>query len=77
VVQSKTQERVVEIIDAGDRGEHPLNRLFTGLARPGRDGERGRRGVGPLLNGWCIYLHHESVVAPAFRVCQGDQVRML
>jgi hypothetical protein len=47
------------------------------LARPGRDGVRGRWGVGLFLNGRRIHMHHESVVAPAFRVCQGDQARML
>ena len=39
VVESKTQECVVQVIDAGNRGEHPLNGLFTGLARPGRNGD--------------------------------------
>lgn len=32
VVESKTQECVVQVIDAGNRGEHPLDGLFPSLA---------------------------------------------
>ena len=35
VVQSKTQERVVQVVDPRNGGKHPLHRLFTGRARPG------------------------------------------
>ena len=42
VMESKTQQRVVEVVDARNGGEHPLNGLFAGLARPGRDGDRSR-----------------------------------
>jgi len=42
VVQPKTQKRVVEIIDAGDRREHSLDRLLARLTGPGRDGARSR-----------------------------------
>ena len=73
VVEPKAQERVIQVVDAGNRGEHPLNGLFTGLARPSRYGDRGLRGVRPLLNRRYIHMYHESVVAPAFLVCQDEQ----
>src|SRR2546422_6418115 len=34
VVQSEAQQRVVEVVEPGDRGEHLLNGLFLGLPRP-------------------------------------------
>ena len=40
VMKAETQQGVVEIVDARDRGEHPLDGLLARLAGPGRDGLR-------------------------------------
>ena len=35
VMEAETQQGVVEIVDARDRGKHPLDGLFTRLPGPG------------------------------------------
>ena len=43
VMQSKTQKRVVQVVDACNRRKHPLNGLFAGRASPSRNGLGWRR----------------------------------
>src|SRR6059036_3699546 len=65
VVQSEAQQRVVEVVEPGDRGEHLLNGLFLGLPRPiGNSPGWGPRHR-PLLR-----LKHSDHVAPAPTLCQ-------
>ncbi len=58
VMESETQERIVEIVHSGDRREHALDGLFARLSRPRRDGLRPRRTFIFEAHWRFLHLHH-------------------
>ena len=71
-MEPETQQRIVEVVDAGDRREHALHGLFTRLPD---HVETACAGLGASGEGRFLQLHHSSVVAPAFDLCQGAACR--
>lgn len=54
MMESEAQERVVEVVHAGDGREHPLDGLLARRAGPSRNRARGTRRLALLLHG---FLH--------------------
>ena len=69
-MQAETQQGVIQVVDARDGGEHPLHGVFAGLAGPG--GHHLCRGLGILCQWTTVGSHHLTVLAPGFKLCQGE-----
>ncbi len=67
VMEPETQERIVEIVHAGDRREHALHRLFARLPRPCRDGLRPRRTFVFEAHGRFLHMQHVKRGSTCFR----------